>query len=403
MLSAMNKDQIAVYLNEHPEFFNDYPELLHKIQQIEASDLPLQPLKTLSIADRIIKRAHDDKEHMRSQLEWFVEITQANEQIQEHLFEIERAILSSIDLAQMIRQLREEILARFAIDPVMVCLAESPEHCFGEMLRGGEGLEEVLRWVEAEQLSGWFTEGVRPALYSELADGAEFFGERGASVRSAALVPIELRGAMVGAICLGSTEPFHFYEGLRTDYLERMAEKLGLAMDNLLLLERLRRQPVLDKQTGLYNAAYLEPVLAREFDRARRFGKPLSLIKIHVDTSPEPGDTETDPGQASLWRRVGRVLSDNSRGGDSLIRTGPDEFLVLLPGLECRAAVQVAERMRAALETVSPAGAPDAALECRLGVAGLDADTMQSAADLLQGAGRALNQARENGTRVVAL
>ena len=51
----MNKDQVAIYLNEHPEFFNEYPELLRKIKEIEEEDLPIEPMGTLSFADRIIK------------------------------------------------------------------------------------------------------------------------------------------------------------------------------------------------------------------------------------------------------------------------------------------------------------------------------------------------------------
>ena len=86
----MKKELVAAYLNEHPEFFNEYPELLQKIKSIDHNDLPLEPLQTLSIADRIIKRALDDKEHMKSRLEWFVEIIEANEALQENLFEIER-------------------------------------------------------------------------------------------------------------------------------------------------------------------------------------------------------------------------------------------------------------------------------------------------------------------------
>jgi len=399
----MTHDQIAVYLNEHLEFFNDYPELLHKIRKIDDSDLPLQPLKTLSIADRIIKRAHDDKEHMRSKLEWFVEITQANENIQEHLFEIERAILTSIDLSQMIRQLREEILSRFSIHRVLICLADHSEHCFEASLRGREELNGVLRLVEPETLAGWFPQGTQPTLQSELAKGSEIFAEDGDAVRSQALIPIDLRGEIVGAICLGATEPYHFYDGLRTDYLERMADKLGLAIDNLLLLERLRRQPVLDRQTGLYNASYLEPVLAREFDRARRYEKQLSVIKLHVDTPERPDHTEEDPRHDALLQAVGRILADNSRGGDSMIRTGRNEFLVLLPGLENKAAVHVAERIRAALEKVTFPGPEDASVECRVGVASFSGDTMTSPADLLHTVTRALGQALENGTRLVSL
>ncbi|MCH7501414.1 MAG: DUF484 family protein, partial [Nitrospinae bacterium] len=79
----MNNDQIALYLNDHPEFFNQYPELLARIQAIAPEDLPLQPAKTLNIADRLLKRAQADKEHLKNQLVSFMEITQANEKIQD--------------------------------------------------------------------------------------------------------------------------------------------------------------------------------------------------------------------------------------------------------------------------------------------------------------------------------
>ena len=62
----MNKDQVAVYLNDHPEFFNEYPDLLRKLKRIKEEDLPIEPMGTLSLADRIIKRVHDDKEILKS-------------------------------------------------------------------------------------------------------------------------------------------------------------------------------------------------------------------------------------------------------------------------------------------------------------------------------------------------
>ena len=100
---SMNQDEIAIYLNDHLEFFNEYPELLKKIKAIDDGDLPLEPSGTLSLADRIIKRAHQDKKQLESKLEWFVEISQTNEKIQEHLFEIERSILTSSNLDQLVR------------------------------------------------------------------------------------------------------------------------------------------------------------------------------------------------------------------------------------------------------------------------------------------------------------
>ena len=120
----MNKDQVAVYLNGHLEFFNEYPELLRKIQEIKEEDLPIEPIKTLSLTDRIIKRIHDDKEHLKRKLEGLFEISRANEKIQDHLFEIEQLVLTSTNLNQMVSQLRQEILSRFGIPSVMVCLVQ---------------------------------------------------------------------------------------------------------------------------------------------------------------------------------------------------------------------------------------------------------------------------------------
>ena len=68
----MKNDQIALYLNDHPEFFNQYPELLARIQSIEPEDMPLRPVKTLNITERIVKRAQADKEHMKNQLVSFM-------------------------------------------------------------------------------------------------------------------------------------------------------------------------------------------------------------------------------------------------------------------------------------------------------------------------------------------
>ena len=397
----MNKDQIAIYLNEHPEFFNDYPELLHKIKEIDHEDLPLQPLGTLSIADRILKRANDDKEHMRSQLEWFVEISQSNEEIQEHLYEIERAILANIDFHEMIRQFREELMRRFRLEQVQIALSQHPDHFMqGETLNPQE-LEDTVRVVSPDRLREWFPLEDEPTLNSELDGNSKVFRKEAASVKSEALIPIRLHGQLAGALCLGSREPLHFYEGLRTDYLERMAEKLGLAIDNLLLLESLRRTPVVDRATGLFKASYLQPVLTREFDRACHYEKPLSVIKMHVDTQTDHGHTVAKSRQEEILKAVGCVLAESSRGGDFIFRTGPDEFFILLPGLEKPDAGQVAERIRAALESSAFPNGGDVRLECRIGVTDLSVDTMQKPSDLVRCAGEALERARQNGRRVV--
>ena len=131
----MNNDQIALYLNDHPEFFNQYPELLARIQSIAPEDMPLRPVKTLNIADRIVKRAHADTQNMKNQLVNFMEISQANEKIQENLFAIDRIIMYSLNFSQMIGQLREEIITRFKIPGVQIILMDGDAHLMERCLK----------------------------------------------------------------------------------------------------------------------------------------------------------------------------------------------------------------------------------------------------------------------------
>ena len=235
---------MAVYLSEHLEFFNDYPELLGKIKSIDEKGLPIRPSNRLSLADRLIKRAQDDKDHLKSKLEFFVEVTRINEEIHQHLFEIERLILKSTQLDQMVRQLKEAITQRFHIPYVLLFLVDDADHYMEHKLeeRFGNKLNGTLNFIDQAKANTWFAGKLKPALHSKIKTSSDVFDKTWCSknIRSECIVPIINRGDVCGAIALGATKPQHFHDGLRTEYLERMAERLAIAIDNILLIDRLR-------------------------------------------------------------------------------------------------------------------------------------------------------------------
>ena len=240
----MDKDQMAVYLNEHPEFFNNYPELLGKIKSIDEKGLPIRRSNTLSLADRLIKRVQDDKEHLKSKLELFVEVTRTNEEIHQHLFEIERLILKSTQLDQMVKQLREAITRRFHIPYVLLFLVDDADHYIEHKLeeRFSNRLQGTLNFIDQTKAKTWFAGKLKPVLHSEITTPSDVFDKtwNTKNIQSECIVPIINRGDVCGAIALGATKPQHFHDGLRTEYLERMAERLAIAIDNILLIDRLR-------------------------------------------------------------------------------------------------------------------------------------------------------------------
>ena len=241
----MNKDQVAVYLNEHPEFFNEYPDLLRKVKRIKEEDLPIEPMGTLSLADRIIKRVHDDKENLKSKLEWLFEISRANEKIQDHLYEIEQLVLTSTNLEQMVDQLRKEIPNRFGIPSVVVCLVQGSDHFMEDRLReryNGE-LDKTVKFISEETASSWLEGHLKPVLRGEIKESEVFLSCR-ELIKSEALIPILAQENLVGVIAFGSPNAFHFHEGLGTEFLERMADKVAISINNILLIDQLKEQLV---------------------------------------------------------------------------------------------------------------------------------------------------------------
>ena len=237
----MNKDQVAIFLNEHPEFFNEYPELLRKIKEIKEENLPIEPMSTLSLADRIIKRVHDDKENLKSKLEWLFEISRANEKIQDHLYEIEQLVLTSTNLNQMVNQLRKEIPDRFGIPSLIVCLVQGSDHFMEDRLReryNGE-LDETLKFISQETATGWLDGNLKPVLRAEIKESEVFLSSH-EPIKSEALIPIVAQEALVGVIAFGSPNAFHFHEGLGTEFLERMADKVAISINNILQIDQLK-------------------------------------------------------------------------------------------------------------------------------------------------------------------
>lgn len=396
----MNKDQVAVYLNEHPEFFNEFPDLLHKIKSIEIEDLPIAPLQTLSIADRILKRAQDDKEHFRSQLAWFMEIIEGNEKIQEQLFEVERTLYHSLDFFQMIRKFRQEIVRRFEIPGVIVFLVKGKGGRLEQ--QGSEIGVDGLQWVDRATLVDWFPKGLEAALTSEMAEGSPLFADHcKEKVQSQIILPIRIYGQLAGALALGSVNPLHFYDGLRTDYLERTADKLGMAVDNQFLVDRIRHQPLRDAITGVYPATCLEPILEREFGWVRCNQTTLAGIKMRIDYFGNLLNTYGKPQIAKVLAEIGKILVSEAGPGNLLIRTSKDSFLILLPGVGRDQALPIAKRIQTIVENHSFNQNEVEKVTLTMGITAYPSRRVNSPAQFIEAAVKAIESGATDKRRVV--
>ncbi|OGA96045.1 MAG: hypothetical protein A3E79_15120 [Burkholderiales bacterium RIFCSPHIGHO2_12_FULL_61_11] len=101
-----------------------------------------------------------------------------------------------------------------------------------------------------------------------------------------------------------------------------------------------------DSLTGIANRREFSSILARELDRAKRYGTPMSLAMYDLDYFKRVNDTfGHDVGDCVLQALTG-LVKENIRATDAVARWGGEEFMVLMPQSDIEAARNAAEKLR---------------------------------------------------------
>ena len=120
-------------------------------------------------------------------------------------------------------------------------------------------------------------------------------------------------------------------------------------LDNARRLEQLA---AIDSLTGLSNRRHIFELAEREFQRARRYGRPLTAMMLDIDEFKQVNDRYGHATGDEVLRAVAVRCRENLREIDLLGRYGGDEFLVLLLENPVNEARSVAERLRRCIADV---------------------------------------------------
>jgi diguanylate cyclase (GGDEF)-like protein len=187
-----------------------------------------------------------------------------------------------------------------------------------------------------------------------------------------------------------------------------LCASLGLVVENMALdaqAKKLRSLAVMDELTGINNRRNLLLNLQREIERARRYGKPLSVVMIDVDHFKRWNDVHGHQVGDMVLQRVAQLVSSVSREIDSYGRYGGEEFMVVLPETPIEQGMIYAERLRAAVEQQGRQlreQFPDAQLTISIGVTSL-APTGDDLERVIQRADAALYGSKGQGRNLVSV
>lgn len=212
---------IADYLRSHPDFFERHTGLLLKLK------LPHQTnASTVSLVERQVAMLRQRNADLERQLKDLVAVAKQNGALVEKIHALATKLMAAPTLEDKLERLESSLREEFAAERAVVVLFEAaglePRAGFARVLdRDDESLKPFAAFLRAARpRCGPLRDRQREAVFGREAD----------SIASAALVPLGA-GAELGFLAIGSRDAEHFHPGKRMDFLSRLGELVGVAIE----------------------------------------------------------------------------------------------------------------------------------------------------------------------------
>jgi diguanylate cyclase (GGDEF)-like protein len=185
-------------------------------------------------------------------------------------------------------------------------------------------------------------------------------------------LPLRVRDVSTGFLTVDSRQ-VGAYTPTDASLAQAFADEVAIAIENARLFKQIQRLAITDPLTGLYNRHYFFEAAPREFEHARRYQTPLSIIILDLDRFKRVNDTYGHIAGDQVLATVAQRCRQGLREVDIIARYGGEEFIILLPQTNLDGSRLLANRLRERI--IYPpvdAGGQLIPISASLGVATLD-------------------------------
>ncbi|GBF35246.1 hypothetical protein DCCM_4369 [Desulfocucumis palustris] len=211
------------------------------------------------------------------------------------------------------------------------------------------------------------------------------------------MAPVVEQGRTTGLVLMESNKLREFNNG-ELALIMLASGQMGISLENAGLYERMERLARFDELTNIYNRRAFNEVVEAELVRAKQKIAGFSLVMVDIDFFKRINDRWGHQFGDRVLAQVAEAIKQSLRAEDSVARFGGEEFVILLPGADCRTALQVAERVRRGVEGVN--WQDGLGVTVSAGVASYPEDG-EKLAELLKNADLALYKAKSGGRNQV--
>jgi diguanylate cyclase (GGDEF)-like protein len=209
---------------------------------------------------------------------------------------------------------------------------------------GCDGPAAVFR--KGQGLMGWAVKTGQTVRVADTLDDDRFARPIHSTfpVRSLISIPLMAAERVLGVFSVSTADPGTFDVSH-----ELAAVAMGHCIGQALRIAELERQATTDAMTRALNRSQLLPRLRSEINRARRDGKPLSVLLMDLDEFKTVNDRFGHAVGDAVLCAFADIVRSSVRSFDILIRRGGEEFELVMPATGREEGFKVAERVRQSL------------------------------------------------------
>ncbi len=171
--------------------------------------------------------------------------------------------------------------------------------------------------------------------------------QKGIETRNACSYTLAIEDQSLGELKLMRQQSFHEEE---LQLLETLLCCLIYPLKNATLYRLAIKMAHTDPLTQTNNRAAFQDSIEREYNWAERHQTPLSLIFLDIDFFKSINDNFGHDCGDQVLHSVASRIKESIRNSDIVFRYGGEEFVILLSETSHEEAIEIAERVRSAIE-----------------------------------------------------
>lgn len=214
--AGITTDDVITYLQEHPDFFNEHPEILSEL------DIPHATGPAVSLVERQVSVLREQNQQINRRLHELIEIARLNEELARRMHQLSLTLMDAGDPREIFKTLYDNLTRNFHADRVVVRLFADPAFLdidAGEEFAGADN-------------PGWslFKAIInnRHPLCGRMKHQQQvfLFGDDGDNIASSVMMPLK-GDNWSGILAIGSFDPDRFQPGMGVELLANLGEILS--------------------------------------------------------------------------------------------------------------------------------------------------------------------------------